>query len=291
MSMDIPEDKDPCKLPANATDEDKAKCHYNAGCILEEGKQAKLSDGSLWTERELYLKAIELWPHFALPFGNLATCLEPGEKISFSGHEWNEQALYIRAIELDAECAMYWLNLAGAINAADRVKLHDGSMWDQRMLLVKTLELDEKEVPREKHQEPEALYQLAKTYEVDGTEFLKFPDGRLKGEWRQEDLYIKVIELDSKYSCAYHDLGVLLESKDEKKVKLMNGTEMTAQELFLKTVELDPENSSGYHGLVRLLEAGATATLSDGSKKTREELLAKAQELDGEVAGGEEGGA
>lgn len=279
--MNVPEDKDPFKLPADATDEDKAKCYYNAGCILEEGKQAKFSDGSLWSERNLYLKAIELKPDFALPFGNLATCLEAGEKVglpSLSG-EWCEQALYIRAIELDPSNAMYWMNLAIAITPVDRVRLHDGSCWDQRMLLVKSLELDEKE--------PETLYQLAKTYAFDGTVSLKFADGR---DFMEQDLYIKVLELDEKYSWAYHDLGAKLRGPDEK-VVLKNGTELTAQELFIKTIELDPENSSGYSSLAKILEPDATVTLSDGSKRSREELLAKAQELDGEVAGGEEGGA
>jgi len=278
--MDIPEDKDPFKLAADATDEEKARCYYNAGCILEEGKEAKFSDGSLWSERNLYLKAIELKPDFALPFGNLATCLETGEKVSFQDSEWTEQALYIRAIELDPTPGMYWMNLACAITPVDRVQLHDGSIWDQRMLLVKSLELDDKD--------PEALYQLAKTYQVDNTEKMTFPDGR---EWTEQDLYIKVLELDSNYAWAYHDLGAKLTACKDEKVVLKNGTELTAKDLFIKTIELDPENPSGYHGLSKLLEPDATVTLADGTVQSREALLGKAQELDGEVAGGEEGGA
>jgi len=231
MSVSIPQDKDPFMLPKDATNEDKAKRYYNAGATLTEAEQkAKFSDGSLWSERELYLKAIELKPDFADPFHNLGTCLEDGETIRLPGSDvdFNQQALYITAISFNATNNLYWLNLSISINPQDRVTLHDGSIWDERMLLLKSLELSDKE--------PDTFYHLAKTYEVDCTQRLKFPDGR---EWTAQDLYKKVLDLDSKHALAYHELGNTLEG--DEKVTLNNGKTFTKEELLATALELDPD--------------------------------------------------
>lgn len=227
-SQDIPEDKDPFMLSADATDEDKAKRFYNAGCILEEGKKARFSDDSLWSERELYIKAIELKPNFADPFHNLGACLDKGESVRLPGSsdDWNQQALYITAITFSSKNALYWLNLAISLNPQDNVTLHDGSLWDQRMLLLKSLELDDNEA--------DVFYHLAKTYEIDDTERLKFPDGR---EWTEQDLYKKAIDLDSKHAEAYHDLGNKL--AEDETVTLKHGKTFTKFELLAMAHELD----------------------------------------------------
>jgi len=230
--QDIPEDKDPFMLAEDANDEDKAKRYYNAGCILKEGRKARFSDDSLWSERELYIKAIELKPDFADPFHNLGACLEDGETIRLpdSPVDWNRQALYITAITFAPKRALYWLNLAISLNPQDDVALHDGSKWNQRMMLLKSVELSDKD--------PDAFYYLAKTYEVDGTERLTFPDGRV---WTEQDLYKMVLDLDSKYADAYHDLGNTL--AEGETVTLKNGETFTRQQLWAMAQQLNQDSA------------------------------------------------
>lgn len=279
--IEIPEENDPFKLPADATDERKAKCYFNAG-VLSDSSKAKFSDGSILTEKECYVKSIELKPDFADPYGNLATCLEKGETVEFNGMTWNEQALYIRAIELSPTDALFYTNLAGSITPADRVQLSDGSTWDNRLLLLKSVELDDKN--------PDALHALGKTFSVDNLQQMKFADGRI---WSEKDLYVMCLDLDSQYHWVYVDLADKLMTKDEK-VVLKDGTEFVAIELYKKGIEADSDIARGYLGLTRFMEPNEEITLSEGCTQTREEILAKAQELDPalfQVPGGEEGGA
>lgn len=226
----IPEDKDPFMLPLGATNDEKAKRYYNAGCILGEGKQAKFSDGSVWSERELYLKAVELKPNFADAFGNLATDLAEGETICLPGdtQEWNEQQLYLMAIQCDHKNALHWNNLALVLKSGEEVLFPGGGAWDRRMLLLKSLELSQSEA--------ETYYQLAKTYKDDDTESLKFADGR---EWTEQDLYMMAIDLDSKHAEAYHALGKTLDEGEQ--IKLKNGKKYTKEQLLAKAQELDPD--------------------------------------------------
>lgn len=236
VPLSIPQDKDPFVLPKDATAEDKAKRFYNAGVILDENQQAKFSDGSVWSERELYLKAIELKKDFADPFHNLGACLDAGETIRLPGSDvdWTQQALYITAISLvtgtnrNQQEALYWMNLSISINAQDRVTFPDGSVWDERMLLIKSLELSDKD--------PDAFYHLAKTYQVDNTERLKFPDGR---DWTVQDLYKKVLDLDSKYALAYYELSKSVEEGEQ--VTLNDGKKFSSKELLETAMKLDPD--------------------------------------------------
>lgn len=119
--------------------------------------------------------------------------------------------------------------------------------------------------------------ELGKSLKLGGK--AKFPDG---SELTQEQLFLKVLELEPQFAAAYNCLGTIIDAKS--KIKLPDGKELSQQELFLKAIELDENDSSAYCHLGATLEGGGSMDLPDGTQLTREQQFVRVIEKHQTVA-------
>jgi len=137
-----PPQKDPTIMNPAASDDHKAERFYGAARLCGSGSAVKFQDGSVWHEKQLYVRAIELNPSFAPAYHNLALALEDQESISIDGAEWDRQRLYIKAIERDPSFAPAYVNLSGLMGAEDTVTVGSGPALDRCALLLQAIQVD-----------------------------------------------------------------------------------------------------------------------------------------------------
>eukprot|EP00029_Vermamoeba_vermiformis_P003578 TRINITY_DN1411_c0_g1_i1.p1 TRINITY_DN1411_c0_g1~~TRINITY_DN1411_c0_g1_i1.p1 ORF type:complete len:559 (+),score=71.45 TRINITY_DN1411_c0_g1_i1:81-1757(+) len=93
----------------------------------------------------------------------------------------------------------------------------------------------------------------------------------------QQQLCLKAIDLDPRYSYPYHHLGFSLPAG--RSIKLLNGTQITQQQLYLKAVDLDPEYVFALHHLGNTLPVKGSIKLLNGTQITQQQLYLKAIDL------------
>jgi len=137
-----PPQKDPTIMNPAASADHKAERYYGAARLCNAGSTVKFQDGSVWDEKQLYARAIELNPSFAAAYHNLALTLGEEESISISGTDWNRRHLYIKAIEHEPSFAPAYVNLSGLMGPEDTVTVGVGPSLDRCALLLQAIQVD-----------------------------------------------------------------------------------------------------------------------------------------------------
>lgn len=64
------------------TDPSDAEAYFNLALTLESGESVELADGTKMSQKELYLKTIDLDPEYHLAYLKLALTLSPNESVT-----------------------------------------------------------------------------------------------------------------------------------------------------------------------------------------------------------------
>lgn len=218
----------------------------------------KLRDGTVMTQKQLFVKAIHLMPKDAEVYYCLAMCLDSDECILLSdGRMMWRILLIIEAIRLDPSVGHYYYCLASFMTEDDSIALNSGKRYSQKDLYLSAIRRD-----------PEHAYaycNLGAT--LKRGERVPIPG---QGEMTQDQLYLKAIKLDPTYHEAYRRLGeALLRGQT---IRLLDGCEMTQQKLLLKAIALNPNDYLAYIYLANSLSKGTLVTLPGGKSVSQLDL-------------------
>jgi tetratricopeptide (TPR) repeat protein len=226
----------------------------------------KYNDGTPMTERDNYLKMIELVPSNYLGYHNLAFTMQKNEKIQLGdGTVMTKHQLLLKAIQLEPNNPKLYYGLMDDLSYNDTIRLNEGPSMTAINFLIKVIELDPN---------------CGELYQKLGF-FLPFVKGSVKlrngTRMTKQQLYLKAIELSPNQEHAYYSLANLLTT--EGTVQLKNGTVMTAQQLCLKAFQLNPYHLDAYYNIACTLPMNGTIEFLDGKCMTQQHLFLKDIEL------------
>ncbi|MGR3912421.1 MAG: tetratricopeptide repeat protein, partial [Candidatus Rhabdochlamydia sp.] len=222
--------------------------------------------GKIYTNKELYLKAIQLNPKNAILYYNIACLLENNETVELlNGKIYTSKELYLKAIQLNPKNAMFYCNFANLLKNHETIKLLNGEIYTNKKLYLKSTQLDPKN----------AIVYSNLAYLLKNNETIKLLNGEI---YTKKELYLKAAQLDPKNAILCFNLACLLEN--DETVKFLNGKIYTKKELYLKAIQLDPKNAQSYAKLAYILQDDETIKLLSGKIYTKKGLYLKAIELD-----------
>jgi len=130
--------------PAASSDHVAERFYGAARLCNAPGSVVRFQDGSVWNEKQLYARALELNPALAPAYVNLALVLTDGETVLISGAEWDKKLLYTKAIECDPSFAPAYVNLSGLLAPGERADLgaSSGGSLDRVGLLLSAIRAD-----------------------------------------------------------------------------------------------------------------------------------------------------
>lgn len=237
------------------------------GVTLSQGGSIRFPNGSVMTQQQLFLKAVQLDPKNSVAYRGLGILLsilpEKERNIELpDGSMMTQQQLFLKAIELNPSdaAAYFWLGLI--ICSTENIKFPDGRIMGRQELFFQTLRLDPKN---------------SLAYTILGNiarRAIQIPDGKMMTE---QELHLQAIYLDPKNSRAWNNLAATL-TKNEK-IRLHDGRRMTQQELYLEAIDLDPGIAIFYQNLATTLSTGSSIKLFNSTIMTKTDLLLKGYNL------------
>ncbi|MGR3912906.1 MAG: hypothetical protein QRY71_06365, partial [Candidatus Rhabdochlamydia sp.] len=233
----------------------------------------ELLSGESYTRKKLYLEAIELNPHIAHAYNELANCLEQDETAELlSGEIYTKKTLYIKAAQLNPKNENAYYNLATLLQIDEKVKLLSGEIYTKKELYLKAIELNSEAYLPPKY--AEAYTHLACCLILEGNETVTFLNEEV---YTKKELCIKAIELNPQYTSAYFCLAVCLASSE--RIELLSGEIYTKKKLYCKVIQLNPKEENAYSNLAIVLEKNETVELLSGEIYTKKDLYLKVAQL------------
>ncbi|MGR3973204.1 MAG: hypothetical protein QRY72_01300 [Candidatus Rhabdochlamydia sp.] len=233
--------------------------------LINESRQVTFHDGTIMTQKDLLLKAIDLDPHDPIPYTLLATLLQADETITLLNHQRvNKKQLALAGAQKQSTADSFiYFNMAQALSPSEVTVLPDGSSKSQAELLGMAFNL---EISSSSSAPSPLLEQFIKRMSPKQT--VQFEDKSIK---TARDIYQMIIQKYPTYFLPYYHLGALL--APEEKITLRETLHFDQQALFIEAIRLNPDYVLAYQSLWRCLPKGKIITLAQGKKMGEQQLL------------------